>query len=245
MGHPRLRSVERSNLKVSERDRERSPLARRDERRGDFAGYRRLNRYFQKFKSKGRRMLIRLAREDDATPILAIYAPLVRETAISFEVEPPSPDELRRRIATTLETFPWLVAETDGFVAGFAYASLHRQRLAYQWAVDVSAYVHPDARRRGFGRALYRPLLALLTLQGFYGAFAGIALPNPGSVALHEAMGFEPVGVFRQVGYKLGAWRDVGWWQLELRRRGPAPSAARPLPELVGTEAFAAALAAT
>jgi len=187
-------------------------------------------------------MIVRFAERNDADSLSAIYGPIVRDTAISFETIPPTPVEMRERIAGTLETFPWLVYETDGSVIGFSYASRHRQRLAYQWAADVSVYVHPSARGRGVGQALYRPLLSILARQGFYGAYAGIALPNPASVALHERMGFEPVGVFRHVGYKLGAWRDVGWWQLELRARGGAPCAIRPFRELRDTEEIAALL---
>ena len=100
---------------------------------------------------------------------------------------------------------------------GYAYASRHRERAAYQWSVDVSVYVRADAHRRGIGRALYTALLRIVTAQGFYGAYAGITLPNASSVGLHEAMGFRAVGVYRAVGYKLGAWHDVGWWDLDAR----------------------------
>jgi phosphinothricin acetyltransferase len=172
-------------------------------------------------------LTIRLAAESDAAAMLAIYEPIVRQTIISFELEPPDEAEMRRRIATTLEHWPWLVCVSGADLLGYAYASQHRSRAAYRWAVDVSAYVHPSARRRGLGRALYTALLALLPLQGYTNAYAGIALPNPASVALHEAAGFEPVGVYRSVGFKLGAWRDVGWWQRSL-----APLPARPEPPI-------------
>ena len=108
-------------------------------------------------------------------------------------------------------------------VLGYAYASRHRDRAAYQWSIDVSVYVRADAHRRGIGRALYAALLRIVTAQGFYRAYAGITLPNASSVGLHEAMGFRPVGVYRAVGYKLGAWHDVGWWDLALAAAGPAP----------------------
>jgi phosphinothricin acetyltransferase len=171
---------------------------------------------------------IRPATEQDAASILAIYAPLVRETVVSFEVEPPTLKEMRRRIGETLISFPWLVCERESAVLGYAYATRHRARAAYQWSVDVSVYVDPRARRAGVGRALYRSLLAVLELQGFYNAYAAIALPNPASVALHGAVGFQPVGVYRAVGYKLGAWHDVGWWHRPLRAPSvpPAPPAA-------------------
>ncbi len=169
--------------------------------------------------------IIRMASGQDAAQVAAIYAPVVRETAISFEVDPPDEAEMRRRIVHTLEQYPWLVCETDGEVLGYVYASQHRTRAAYQWSVDVTVYVHPAHRRKGLGRALYTSLLGVLPLQGYTNAYAGITLPNPGSVGLHEAMGFEPVGIYRQVGYKLGRWHDVGWWGLALRAHDLAPSA--------------------
>lgn len=156
--------------------------------------------------------IIRLAMGTDATGILAIYAPIVRETAISFEVVPPDVDEMRQRIDNTLRCFPWLVCADGEHILGYAYAHQHRDRAAYQWSVDVSVYVDAQARRAGLGRSMYTSLLNLLELQGYYNAYAGINLPNPASVALHEAMGFRLVGIYRSVGYKLGKWHDVGWW---------------------------------
>jgi L-amino acid N-acyltransferase YncA len=164
---------------------------------------------------------IRLATPADAAPILAIYTPIVRETVISFELDPPTLAEMEQWISQTLQYWPWLTAEDSSGLVGYAYASQHRTRAAYQWSVDVSAYVRPDQHRQGIGRALYSRLLRLLPLQGYYNAYAGIALPNPASVRLHEAMGFRPVGVYQQVGYKLGAWHDVGWWQLSLQQHNP------------------------
>ena len=123
--------------------------------------------------------MIRLATLDDASGVQAIYAPIVRETAISFELEPPTVAEMEQRIVKTLEHLPWLVCERRGNILGYVYASQHRTRAAYQWSVDVSVYVHPNARRLGVGQALYRSLFALLALQGFYNAYAGITLPNP------------------------------------------------------------------
>lgn len=182
--------------------------------------------------------LIRLVEEGDAPQIAAIYAPVVRDTIISFETEPPSAEEIAQRVRDTLVRWPWLVCERDGEVLGYAYAGAHRSRAAYQWSVDVSAYVREDARQRGVGRALYTSLIAALALQGFYNAYAGIALPNDASVALHEAMGFRLVGVYRGVGYKLGAWRDVGWWGLAVRE-GPASEArpSAPVETALATEA--------
>ncbi len=185
---------------------------------------------------------IRLATESDAGEISAIYAPVVRETIISFETEPPSPDEMRRRIVNTLGHFPWLVYERDGRVAGYAYAATHRPRAAYQWCVDVSAYVHVDERRTGVGRTLYRSLISVLALQGYRNAYAGIALPNSSSVRLHESIGFTPVGVYRETGYKLGGWHDVGWWQLTLRERDKDPTPPLALPVVVDSEGWKGAL---
>ncbi len=182
---------------------------------------------------------LRLARAEDAQGLLAIYGPIVESTTISFETEVPSVQEMQERVANTLRDFPWLVSELDGQIAGYAYASRHRQRAAYQWSVDVSVYVATSARRRGLGRRLYAPLLGIVRILGYYTAYAGIALPNAASVALHESMGFVPVGVFRNVGYKLGEWRDVGWWQRPLRDYAGAPIPPRSMSELVGTEALA------
>ena len=160
-----------------------------------------------------RRFVIRPAVAADAADMQAIYAPIVERTAISFEEIPPTVAEMAARIDTTGQSYPYLAAEKSGRVAGFAYASQHRSRAAYRWSVDVTVYVAEQARGAGVGRALYGALLPMLAERGFHAAFAGIALPNPGSVALHEAMGFEHVGVYREVGFKLGRWHDVGWWQ--------------------------------
>lgn len=156
---------------------------------------------------------IRAATIADATAIQAIYAPLVEGTAISFEDIPPSVSEMAARIASTLEGYAYLVAERNGVVLGYAYASQHRARAAYRSSVDVTVYVSEEARRQRVGRALYGSLLPNLAERGFHAAFAGIALPNVGSVGLHEAMGFEPLGVYREVGKKFDRWHDVGWWQ--------------------------------
>ena len=173
-------------------------------------------------------MKIRTATPDDAAAVAAIYAPIVQHTAISFETEPPDATEMRSRIEKTLALLPWLVAEDDaGHVCGYVYASKHRERAAYQWSVDTTVYVREDQRGRGVGRALYGQLLPLLASLGYCQAFAGIALPNAGSVALHEAVGFVALGVYRDVGFKQGQWRDVGWWQKTLSRPD-APEPPRP-----------------
>jgi phosphinothricin acetyltransferase len=152
----------------------------------------------------------------DAPACAAIYAPFVRDTPVSFEEQPPSEAEIARRIASVSEGYPWLVAEVAGEVAGYAYACPHRDRAAYRWAADVTVYVGEGRRGQGVGGALYSKLLPLLARQGLRIACAGITLPNDASVALHERFGFELLGIFRSIGWKAGAWRDVGWWQVEL-----------------------------
>jgi L-amino acid N-acyltransferase YncA len=152
----------------------------------------------------------------DAAACAAIYAPHVEGGATSFEQDPPGAAEFAERIDRTVVTHPWLVAECDGEVVGYAYACPHRARPAYRWAADVSVYVAAEQHGRGLGRALYAELLERLRRQRFQVACAGITLPNEASVALHESLGFVAVGVYRRIGWKAGAWRDVGWWQLEL-----------------------------
>jgi len=158
-------------------------------------------------------MRIRAALPEDAARCAEIYAPFVTDSWVSFELTPPDSAEMAARITSYGATHGWLVAEIDGRVAGYAYGSPHRTREAYASSCDVAVYVDPAFARTGIGRALYAQLLPALKQRGYHAAFAGIALPNPGSVALHEAMGFAPLGIYREVGWKLGGWRDVGWWQ--------------------------------
>ena len=185
---------------------------------------------------------LRVATPADAAAIAAIYAPIIRDTVTSFEIVEVSAGEMRRRLDTTLALHPWLVADATGTVLGYAYATRHRSRAAYNWSVDVSVYLGDQARRRGLGRALYVALLDLLAAQGYASAFAGITLPNDASVGLHRSLGFAPVGVYRAVGWKHGAWRDVQWWQRRLADDAP-PSPPVPLPR-VDDSAVARALAA-
>jgi L-amino acid N-acyltransferase YncA len=187
---------------------------------------------------------IRVATVEDAAGVLAIYRPIVEQTVISFEFEPPTHEEMERRIATTLPNYPWLVCEQDGEILGYVYGSRHSERAAYQWSANVSVYVAAAARRRGIGRALYTSLFELLRLQGIYNVYAGITLPNEGSVGIHEAVGMRPVGVYEQVGFKMGAWHDVGWWQMSLREHAGAPQPLIPFRDLPRDEAWHAALAA-
>jgi L-amino acid N-acyltransferase YncA len=163
-------------------------------------------------------MITRPATISDAQAIAGIYAPIVSETSISFELEPPSADEMGRRIRDTISTYPWLVSvDETGAVDGYAYATRHRDRAAYRWSVDTSAYVREDSRGLGVGKRLYVDLIRELVRLGYCEAFAGIALPNAGSVALHGSLGFQPIAVYRRVGFKHDAWHDVSWWQKSLQ----------------------------
>jgi L-amino acid N-acyltransferase YncA len=186
---------------------------------------------------------IRLARPADAPAIQAIYAPVVISTPTSFELTPPTVEEMRQRLEKKLLTHPWVVYEAEAQVIGSAYASAYRARTAYQWSVEVSVHLHERWRGQGIGRALYTSLFALLRLQGFCNVYAGITLPNPASVALLERMGMCSVGVYRQVGYKLGAWHDVGWWQGTLQQRLPEPAAPLTLMKAQALGGWKAALA--
>lgn len=185
---------------------------------------------------------IRFAEPSDVAAMQAIYAPNVDGAAISFELVPPTIEEMATRLAKVSKQYPWLVGEVNGQVAGYVYACQHRERAAYRWSVDVTVYIDEVFRRRGIGRALYTSLLELLRLQGFAKAFAGITLPNSGSVGVHEAVGFHKTAVFERVGFKLGDWRDVGWWEIDLASDWSEPTEPIPILGLRGTAAVAAAL---
>lgn len=166
---------------------------------------------------------IRLVQESDVEQMLAIYAPFIQETPTTFELEVPTIEQFQQRIHIILEHAPWLVCEIEGEILGYAYASQHRQRAAYQWSVESSVYVGDKFRRKGVGIALYTSLFQLLQLQGFYNVYAGITLPNLASVTLHENLGFSQIGIYDLVGYKLGKWHNVGWWQLSLQSERSIP----------------------
>jgi L-amino acid N-acyltransferase YncA len=183
---------------------------------------------------------IRSATVEDAAAIQRIYAPIVMETAISFEEVPPTIEEMAARIASTLKTHPYLVAVSGGKVCGYVYAGRHAERAAYRYSVDTTVYIAPEARGNGVGRALYTALLADLAGRGFHAAFAGIALPNPGSIRLHEQVGFTPLGIYREVGFKFGCWHfsaggnacceaaPVQLGRTECRSWGPVRCCSRP-----------------
>ncbi len=156
---------------------------------------------------------IRSATVADAPRCAEIYAPFVTDSWVSFELEAPGPEEMAGRIVKALQSHDWLVAELDGVVMGYACGSEHRTRGAYRTSCDVAVYVDARQKRQGIGRSLYEALLPSLKDRDLHAAFAGIALPNDASIALHRAMGFDPVGIYRQVGWKMGDWRDVAWFQ--------------------------------
>ena len=158
--------------------------------------------------------MIRQATSDDAAAIAAIYAPLVRDTIVSFEEEAPSAEEMAERIAAS---HTWLVAEEDGEVVGYAYAARFHPRAAYRWSAEVSIYLAPEARGRGIGKRLVADLLDRLRAMGFVNAFGGTALPNPASERLLEAFGFKQVALWENAGFKFDAWHDVSWRQLTLQ----------------------------
>ncbi len=168
--------------------------------------------------------IIRLATTEDAAAVAAIYAPFCRDDShVSFEIGAPPPGEMALRIASTLEHRPWLVCEGAGEVLGYVYAGPHNERAAYRWSVTVAVYVAPGRRGTGVGRGLYESLFAALRVQGYVNAYAGVVLPNPGSIALHRSVGFTPVGIYREIGYKCGAWQSSSWWELALRDRPERP----------------------
>jgi phosphinothricin acetyltransferase len=184
--------------------------------------------------------MIRFAEPTDGPALAAIYAPAVIDRSTSFEYVPPDAAEMARRAARIMERTPWLVLEEKGDVLGYAYAGAHGERAAYQWSVDVSAYVADRAHRRGVARRLYETLFELLLHQGFVNAYAGITLPNAASEGFHAAMGFTPVGVYHQVGWKFGRWHDVIWLERPLRSRPPEPVPPVPLPAIRDTDAVRA-----
>ena len=166
----------------------------------------------------------------DASQIQRIYAPYVKGSFITFEDTPPSVVEMERRLRHALPFYPWVVAKMDQTMAGYAYASQYRSRAAYRWSVEVTVYVDSSFFRKKIGHRLYRALLSILQHQGYNTALACIALPNPSSVGLHESLGFTQLGVYHQVGFKLGQWVDTGWWELKLQNPPLSPEPPPPKP---------------
>jgi phosphinothricin acetyltransferase len=167
--------------------------------------------------------MIRIARAADAAAIHAIYAPHVENGVATFENVLPGVGAMRERILARLPLYPWLVWEEAGEVLAYAYAGRFRERAAYDWIAETSIYVGAGAQRRGIARRLYGTLLETMRLQGLTQAVGVITVPNPVSVGFHESLGFAPAGIWRQAGYKLGRWWDVGVWQKELQQPTALP----------------------
>jgi L-amino acid N-acyltransferase YncA len=185
---------------------------------------------------------IRMATVEDGNAVAEIYGPFCDSTVVSFEFGAPPAEEMAARIGRTVAQLPWLVLD-DGGVAGYAYASRHRDRSAYGWSVDTAVYVSPGYHRCGIGRALYTALFRLLRRQGYFKAYAGVTIPNSASTGLHESLGFGLVGVYKGVGYKHGAWRDVAWYQRALQPERIDPEPPLPIGELVESEDWVEAVA--
>ena len=168
---------------------------------------------------------IRLANEKDAEGILAIYSPYIENTSFTFETEVPAVKAFAERINNYLVNWPWLVFEIDGKIAGYAYGAKYRERTAYQWCVESSVYIHDDFQRSGVARALYMALIDILKAQGFRNVYAVINLPNEKSVSFHESCGFKYFATYEKVGYKLGKWKNVGWWELVINEYTDEPAA--------------------
>ncbi|HEU4472935.1 MAG TPA: GNAT family N-acetyltransferase [Flavisolibacter sp.] len=175
---------------------------------------------------------LRMATVSDAREILDIYAPYILDSAFTFENELPPLEQFAGRIETCTKKFPWIVCEIDGTIAGYVYASPHRDRDAYQWTCECSVYVHSGFHGKGLARELYSILFSMLKVQGLRSVYAGITLPNEPSVRLHESCGFEWFVTYDNVGYKLGSWHKVGWWRLQLNDFDLQPSPPLKLPDL-------------
>jgi L-amino acid N-acyltransferase YncA len=175
---------------------------------------------------------IRLAKPEDAALVLAIYTPYIINSAFTFETEVPSTENFAHRIIACQENWPWLVCETNGIISGYAYATKHRERAAYQWCVESSVYINNDYHHRGIGKALYTTLFKILQFQGCRNVYAGITLPNEKSVAFHKSFGFKWLADYKNIGYKLDKWNTVSWWELQLNDHNDNPSAPIKFPQV-------------
>ena len=175
---------------------------------------------------------IRLVKEVDATSVLQIYAPYVLSSAATFETEVPSIELFKDRIKTYSASSPWLVAEVEGNVVGYAYASAHRGRSAYQWTQETTVYLNPAYQQRGIAKLLYEKLIELMTFMGFTKAIGVITLPNNASIGLHQSLGFKHIGKFKDIGFKFNQWHTTSWWTLDIQPRGYEPSPIKPISSL-------------
>lgn len=180
--------------------------------------------------------MIRVAKESDITAMLAIYAPFVENTAVTFDMKVPTLSEFNQRIKKIQTEAPCLVYELDGEVLGYAYASAHRTRAAYKWTREMSVYIREDAKTKKYGTALYSSMIELLKCQNYRSVLAGITLPNIPSVNFHERFGFHPVGVYNNIGYKLGKPHRVGWWQLMIEDDQEPAKEIVPIDQILATE---------
>ncbi len=181
---------------------------------------------------------IRLIRDSDVAAVLDIYKPYVLDTAISFEYDPPSEQEFFERIKTIASEYPWLVCLEGEKIVGYAYASRHRARTAYDWSAESTVYMLEVHQRRGLARILYETVFEILRLQGFFNVYAGITLPNEKSVGFHRALGFKEIGTYKNIGYKFGQWHDTYWVQLSLAEHIQAPSFPKKMNEISDTAVF-------
>lgn len=176
--------------------------------------------------------MIRIAKEEDALGILNIYGTYITGTSFTFEMDVPTIPDFKNRIRNYLETYPWLVYEVNGEIAGYAYAARHRERVAYQWCTESSIYIHDKFQGTGIGKSLYPALTEILKNQGFRNIYAVINLPNEKSVSFHERCGFTWFATYENVGYKLGKWKTVGWWKLQVNEYTDNPQPPVKFPDL-------------
>lgn len=188
------------------------------------------------------RIIIRSANRQDTKKMLEIYAPYILNSTVSFETEIPTREEFQHRVNHYQEKLPWLVCDIDDKLAGFAYAADHRIRQAYEVTKELSVYVHSDFRQYRVGTALYTSLMEILKAQGVSNVLAGITLPNSVSVSFHESMGFKPVGVYHNVGYKFGRYQDTGWWELMLGTKNNNPLVLVDIHEIFNTKIWTDAM---
>ncbi|MBQ8798325.1 MAG: N-acetyltransferase [Lachnospiraceae bacterium] len=175
---------------------------------------------------------IRFATVKDAAAILEIYGEYIRNTAVTFEIEVPTLSAFEERMERIMSQFPWLVCEIDGEIAGYAYASKHGERAAYRWSADLSVYIHEKFHRNHIASELYDEVIALLRKLGYYTVYAGVSTPNPKSEAFHGAYGFQCLGEFKNVGYKLGEWHGVAWYELPIAEYVKEPKEPRGIGEI-------------
>lgn len=196
-----------------------------------------MSKYFCEEKM-GNQYSMRLITESDAEDVLKIYSYYVLESVISFEYVAPSQEDFLQRITTISAQYPWLVFLSGNRIIGYAYASSHRQRTAYQWSCESSVYLLPQFHGKGIARILYRTLFSLLRLQGYFNVYAGVSLPNKKSVDFHRSFGFGEVGVFKEIGYKFGEWHDVQWFQFELQQHIYHPPSPRSMQSIINSNEF-------